>query len=497
MAREYGNGEPDFDMDAGSIQFDENGNPIDEDEDEDQDLDEEEQAEKEANERVIKNKFKKIVKRAPKRFYPHVTKEEKPIVEQMKKISPLEVRKFNGIMAQAKQAFLAKAKSAIVAAAPVIGVVLLVLVCLIAVVSFVYMLFPWLFGGGSGSNPGMSSLDGIKADAFYGARMIYQNEEEARKEILTNYTEIVSDVSGQVTATNERVQITITLPEETVYDEFNEESFHTDYELLYNLFNDFSNLVLDYDKAADETIDTSTLTLVEKLDAIKYFGINTELATGGTNNFALILKDSIITNVAYKVDTTNETTGGETVDVPALIESSCTQVLGEYNVRTEKYFIKDYLLSGEDGLTEIKKQKYVAVIFMPKRAVNFTSFSFMVADVEIEDLSAFMQINANGQVVNFTGEIFTEADDNAPASYSFESGVVNVSVPAYTDFSEDGAVSEATSLLGIATSDTLNAEQFLTTQDESTIKTFKEGGLVIQFNSDAPFMFCENETKYN
>ena len=475
-----------------------NGDPIDDDdeedeEDEEQELDEEAKTEEEANKRVIKNKFKKIVKRAPKRLYPHITKEEKKIVNQMAKIDKRAFQEFVGVMVQAKQRFFTQVKSAISGSMPFLGVILMVAVIVLGVIVIIATLFPWLAGGDS--NSGMTSLNGIKADKFYGARMIYKDDTLARKTILTNYTEIVAELKTEVETANSKIEITIALPsEENYYDNFNEQSFQTDYAHLYQLFDDFSALVLTTDIQEGEP-DPSTLTLTQKLDEIKYFGIDTNLATTGTNNFALILSSQINNNDLYNFDSSD---GLDVSTVESLITSKATAVLtqSKYNVRTEKLFIKDYLVSDDKGLEGITKQTYVAMIFMPKTNVTFTGFSFIVANTENIDLNNFMTINANGQTLTLTNEEFTKAEGDTPASYMFDTGTVNVSASVYTDFSSDGAVTNATSLLGIATNDSLNAEQFLTNADGTTIKTFKSSGVVVEFNANEPFMFCENETNY-
>ena len=151
----------------------------------------------------------------------------------------------------------------IVANAHTIGIVLLVLVAILVlvfgVVAVVEMLNPF------GPN-GMSSVDGITGKDFYGARMIYKDEEKADAEIIEDYVSLIGNSTKYVELAEGEITINLTLPENYVYSAFNEETFSVDYQHGYYILNS----MVDAAYLSDVGVEPENeMALVEKVNGIK------------------------------------------------------------------------------------------------------------------------------------------------------------------------------------------------------------------------------------
>lgn len=488
----YNNDQYDDD-DLEEVEGEESENEEDEEVEEEIDAEIDEELDR-AEKRAIQNRFRRIKRVAPKRFFPFLTRNEKNTVKQMQQINKEEVRRFNAEMAQAKQAFWAKVKSALSAIIPVLPYILIGVVALLAVGLVVSSIMN-IFGGGDGTpNNGLSSTFGITGEQFYGARLVYTDEEESKADMLNNFAGILGEVESAVETANGNIDITINLPSEDYYLTLDETAFSTEYPDAYQIMFDLSSLIAENDLIEGEVLGT---TMSENLDLIKYFGYNSEL----TPEMASIISEYINTNDLYTIVNSDETTDTSTYE--NLITSETLNVLSEekYNVRTEKLYVKDYILEGGNTMQNIPKENYKYMIFMPKQNVTFTYLSFVFVDIDYSNFNLTLQ--GENSTIDYTSLLFTTEEDGG-VSYLFESSYgISVSASTFTDIDTNNlnALSEGLSIYDIVNSE-LNSDIYLTdlaveeiVTADSNIKTVKINGVYAQFNSDNAFYFMEYMTE--
>lgn len=463
------------------------------DEDYDQVSVENEKALKQAEKKSIENKLKKIRRTAPYRFYPHFTFGERRILSKARKTHFQQVNRINRIMAQRKATFHSKMNSIIGPILPyllIIGLIILVVIFIAAAISSI---LSFLFGADTGEKPSASAQFGVNGRDFYGCRVVYSDEEQAQIEIIETY--INSIKYSTESSENEDFNIVIELPADDYnYQEFNESEFAQTYSNAYDLLTLIVDEVYtsDYENISGEQNNVDSLSLIEKIDYIKYFGFDNELS----NQISIIISNYINDNDLYQIVNNN-------ID-NATVEQTISDNISNYftnsiNVRTEKLFIKDYIFENEDDMMEnITEKNYISLIFMPKTQVEFTYLSFIISNADYDNFDMYIQYENN--VIDLNKLNFTTKNDGGE-SYLYETDS-NISVPVetFSDISiEDlGYLSEGLSLYNI-----LNGNidyniylQNITNEDGTSILTYKENGLVVKFSSLEPFVFVEWETKW-
>lgn len=471
--------------DEGDDSVDEQNNEEAQEEAEEEAEEEEEKQEKEASKRSIINKFMKIKTIAPNRFYPHLKSKEKDVVKQMRKINPAQVMAFENLMRIRKQAFWAKVKSALAPAIPYILIALGILLLIIIVIVAIGMIFGL---GGDDETPGpMSSISDVTGESFYGARLVYSDDEQATLDILEDYVEILLEVESAVELADSNLDITLTLPSADFdYSTFDETTFMAEYSDAYEIILDLSTLVAENDLVEGESIGE---TITENLVLIKYFGYSSEL----TPEMASIISTYINENDLYVYS--SEDGAGE---VESLITTQILNVLSspKYNVRTEKLYVKDYILDGDETLSDIPQENYKYMIYMPKENVTFSYFSFTLREIDFDNFTLSLLIN--GELTELNGGLFTSSEDFGIESYNYETATdLSILASAFTDIDTENlnALSEESSLFDILSLE--NSDIYLTDfVDDSgatnaNIKTIKTNGIGVQFVSEQPFFFAE------
>lgn len=446
---------------------------------------EEEKQEKEASKRSIINQFMKIKVIAPNRIYPHLKSKERDVVKQMRKINPAQVMAFENLMRIRKQQFWAKVKSALAPAIPYILIALGILLLIIIVIVAIGMIFGL---GGDDETPGpMSSISDVTGESFYGARLVYSDDEQATLDILEDYVEILLEVESAVELADSNLDITLTLPSTDFdYSTFDETTFMAEYSDAYEIILDLSTLVAENDLVEGETIGE---TITENLVLIKYFGYSSEF----TPEMANIISSYINENDLYVYSSEDGA-----VEVESLITTQTLNVLSapKYNVRTEKLYVKDYILDGDETLSDIPQENYKYMIYMPKENVTFSYFSFTLREIDFDNFTLSLLIN--GELTELNGGLFTSSEDFGIESYNYETATdLSILASAFTDIDTENlnALSEESSLFDILSLE--NSDIYLTDfVDESgttnaNIKTIKTNGIGVQFISEQPFFFAE------
>lgn len=515
---------------------------MDEENQEQTEQNEEVQAEQHALTRRDANKLKKIIKTAPNRFYPHLTNTEKNFVNKMKKTHPTEVHRLDLIMKQKQQAFHAKVKSVVAPAIPFLLFLLLAIFIIMIVVVIVGTMFPWLFPDDeNGSGGGASSPFGMKGTNFYGGRVVYKDETLSQNGLVEQYVDIIETSVGNLqnsTLThtinngeedvtyNVKLTINIALPSNAVgeeatiqgeaeseenagynFEELDLTQFAVDFPEVYAMVESMAKVCYKIDNGADaETVELTAI-----LDGIKYFGFTAEMlgsnfdSTEDTiieivynylyNNNLIILEEKSPTDTQY-------TTATNVVldDVAEKIQNSLTTTFARFStVRTEKLFVKDFILSGDDSYMEgIQKENYVALIYMAKNNYNFDYVSYMITLDSTAEFS--MKVFVGGGEISLSksdGENWAD-EDATDLTYTYTSSKsLNKTVETSTiiDTNNLNMLENACSLYRLVRlADEKGSDYNIyleSSADSPEVLTYKKGNMYVEFDSTTEFMFNE------
>ena len=480
----------------------------DEEEEDDEELDEEEADELEeeiegeikeedskktrANNRAIENRLKKIRAIAPYRFYPHFTIGERVFLNKARKTHPRQVASLERLMLRRKDVFRLKSMSA-GSSVPYILIFALILVVAVFVIAALGSLLSFL-SGDDPSDGTASAQFGVNGEDFYGVRVVYTDSELAEIEIVENYINTIQNAVESIES--EDLDITIDFPAEDFdYSTLDLEAFASDYASAYQIFARVVDTI--YRQDAESMGDTANdeLTIQEKIDAIRYFGLNLDLA----NEIAGVISSHINDQDLYTIQS-DEETGEDILAVEQQIADGILLYFTENDfVRLEKYFIKDYIFeSAEDMMENIIAEEYVAMIFMPKTQVQFSRFSFIVSLTNLDTFNLYVQ--QGSEIVNFTSEQLTSAEDGAESNLYSSADNLNLTAQVYEniDINNLNYLSAGMSLLDI-----LNGEidyniylNTATNQEEEVILTFKQDGVITYFEAEDDFIFVEYETSW-
>lgn len=480
----------------------------DEEEEDDEELDEEESDELEeeiegeikeedskktrANNRAIENRLKRIRRTAPYRFYPHFTISERVFLNKARKTHPRQVASLERLMLRRKDVFRLKSMSA-GSSVPYILIFALILVVAVFVIAALGSLLSFL-SGDDPSDGTASAQFGVNGEDFYGVRVVYTDSELAEIKIVENYINTIQNAVESIES--EDLDITIDFPAEDFdYSTLDLEAFASDYASAYQIFARVVDTI--YRQDAESMGDTANdeLTIQEKIDAIRYFGLNSDLA----NEIASVISSHINDQDLYTIQS-DEETGEDILAVEQQIADGILLYFTENDfVRLEKYFIKDYIFeSAEDMMENIVAEEYVAMIFMPKTQVQFSRFSFIVSLTNLDTFNLYVQ--QGSEIVNFTSEQLTSAEDGAESNLYSTDDDLNITAQVYEniDINNLNYLSAGMSLLDI-----LNGEidyniylNTATNQEEEVILTFKQDGVITYFEAEDDFIFVEYETSW-
>jgi len=500
-----------------------------------EEMDEEERALKLVERRQEKNRLKKILKTAPWRFYPHLTLIEQNFLRKMKKKGHgNEVRAIESAVDLRKQAFKMKANTALTTGAPFTGYIALGILIIILVVVIVATIMPWLFpddeNGGGGK--GAASPFGMKGDMFYGGRVVYRDAVLSQNGLIEQYVDIVKDtvnnlkgkvytnidVSGESYDIKVEIDITtddagLKLPaEEFNYEELVLTDFATDYAKLYQIVCEIAKICYKVDNNADAPAD-----LTETLNGIKYFGFNGDMIGESIddtidNVMEVVyngLTQSGVISLQEKLSTETEYNTAKNVTFDKVKDNLKTEVENTIDVetnkiQTEKLFIKDIILDGDDKYMEgIEKKNYVALIYLPKQSVEFDYISYMITIDKDAEFS--MVLSNNGSEISLTkdnGEDLSsdyeqESNDLTYVFKSKENLNQTVTASDIVNNAELDKFYRPCSLFNIVknSSDYTTYLQGTTLENGDTVLTYKTGNMFILFETDAEFYFSE-EIKY-
>ncbi len=421
-----------------------------------------------------------------------------------------EIEQQQGSVANAKQKddLIKKAKKAtrvfkFMSASPALFWILMitfVIFLLISVVSIV--------GSMSGQNGGDPSAQyGINGRDFYGARMVYKDDEKANAQMVEDYVTLVENSVSEVQKINSvtvsgatynlTLNINILFPEEDYdYSTFNETTFSTEYATLYLLIKDIAQIVY----LADNGTAYSGETLIDCFKDIKYFGfanyeaISNKLVEKISANTTISVKDSGGNDVALTTEIQNAFTNQVTTNLTS------ANFKEKYSLRTEKLFVKDYILNGADEMiSNVKKENYVAMIFMPKKNVTFKKFSFQISNTNFENFT--ISITANGTEIPVETDGANISFDEGSEAYVYStSSNLNINAEMFDEDIDEtnlNALSEEKSLFEIANSFVNYSTYLKAKADDNSVLTIKQNGVVVNLSNIEAFNIVEFETVWN
>ena len=332
------------------------------------------------------------------------------------------------------------------------------------------------------------SISGINGKDFYGARMVYKDDDLAAKSIVEDYVHIVEKGINETktSITGVSLEINITLPAENYdYSTFEETEFQTAYPVLYSTVFDIAKVVYKIDNSAD----FAGTTLIECISGIAYFGFDQTFMP----DISKVVANAISSNI----------TTSDGSDVSAEINSTLNMLYSqaEYNIRTEKLFVKDYILFGEeDTIKNVSTENYVAFIFMPRKNVTFTSLSFTAGNININEFSISLSNNGTNVPIKKDDVDLSDDEDETKQSCTYITNKINISANAFVDIDSENisALREGLSLFDIV-ENVDNYELYLeqtTGENSQQYYTFKKNGVIVSLEHSEKFNFVEAETKW-
>ncbi len=467
---------------------------LEEQEELEEELAAEEAAQKQAEERRIKNQLKAILLKVKLTSKSVITNlRDKQIIQQAKKMGKFkaEILAINTQLAMNTQ----KKASIIMSSSPVIFYVALgalIIFLVIAVAAIVLSAFSFLFNDSPGE-----SLMGAAGGDFYGVRVAYEDENLAKTKIIEDYVELVTEsaeaINSTTTANSGGVQyslqlsVNMSVPEGYDYSTFSDSSFATSYPVVYGAAFELAKATYALDNSGATYGGSS---LLECASGVKYFGYNIENTATPALQY-LLTNTTIVANKGDEQVSDALTISNISNQVANDVKSKLKVSLAEQDKRVEKLFVKDILLNGEEMVSGITKQNYKVYMFMPKKQVTFTSLSFSVGSESLQNFSI------NATYAGATYEIAASGDnlveENEAYIYSSKKGF-NVTVSAFTDINVGQSLETAHSLFDILQSANLNSEFFVQETAAGLPLTLKTSGLAINMQNTSPFVMAEFET---
>lgn len=476
-----------------------------------QQMEEQERIAYEMEEKVLRNKLNTMKQTMPKKLLPVYTPSEKNTIKKAKSHPSLKpaLNMVEFQMAQQKAKFIQNVISIIGPILPWILIGLIALAALIAIIGALSQLMPWLFPNFDASK-GATSINGASGKDFYGVRTIYKDDEQARIVLLKDYVGAVQDAIETIQSVEKietadgtfELEISVlnkdsldefALPSDDFdYSTFDENVFATSYPELWTMV---SSVVDNVYVADNGPVNTEGLTLDQKLDGIKYFGIGETMSA----NLKTLVAEYVKTHYSFEFADPGATGLPTEADIENEIDETLNNFYNKnrFKFRTEKLFVKDFIFTEDDDrMSGILTENYVQMIFMPKRDLQFKNF-----DMDVVNPSAdfVIKLIENGNEITLSKEDGVTADNgNTNVRYSTGKNL-NIQAQKFTAIDEANltALEGENSFLEVLSLKDVDHTKYLTetTDDKgNAYLTWTQGQVYYEFESANPFMFVEFET---
>lgn len=205
-------------------------------------------------------------------------------------------------------------------------------------------------------NGTISSLYGISGDKFYGARMLYKDDEKASVEIKDNYLKCTYSLLKDISQNG--ITFTFSLDED-----------YSKNENIIKIATNFASSLVNKQELAKSSEYVSTdYSLEQSTVIIDHYGFKNDEVVLVLESIAKTIKDN-----NYVENTIQESTVLSKLQVEFAKEA-----YSSYKNVCDKIFVLDYIFNSEDSTLEnLQKKDYVGFVYMPKQDVTIKTASFV------------------------------------------------------------------------------------------------------------------------
>lgn len=346
----------------------------------------------ERQEQRLDRKLDKIIEKAPYRFIPFFLPWEKKTIEQAKKHKKLRPKldKLGWLMNAARMKATSKGISAITPIVTMLPIVFIVVIAIIAAAVMIAIIKGEidLNGNSTGGNSGAAPM-GPKGKDFYAVRAVYSDDEQAEIDQIGDYIDILKGVKEQIDTDIAGLEITfnLDLPEDDEINTFIENKNTGEFIIAYETMKEMANVVYLYDN--ESGVETE---LNIQLGLIKYFGYNDEIINldGENNDLTDIVKANL---EQYQSSLFAPKEDGELpADLTNIVNASVDKYMATVSdLRAEKYYIKDFVLDGDDATMEdIETKNYKAIILYSRSGFDAQFIQFYAKNVDVEKFVTYI-----------------------------------------------------------------------------------------------------------
>lgn len=341
----------------------------------------------------------------------------------------------------------------------------------------------------------LDTASGIQGNAFYGVRLIYEDNEKAKTELVTSYENLVVDLITKIDEINGidavlQLNYTGQRPAELT---------------------DMIKIVADQTDGSDQIFST----LDEHLALIDHFGYTAiELENIKTNLLAYFESNM---NDIFTIDTDTYTANFDT-DYNTVFDNNYSTL----NVTAPLCFVQDLVIDGDTEMVKgITQRNYVAMIYLPKTnvVIDETNFMFyMHKKGEIDNAPTNVNVKFKSHTPGGVDSVYFENiadaswwDDDYSTTQTDVVRNITMSPASYFDSSIEGIL-EGTSIYStLLSSDKLHYNNTIVellyskvaqgsgeSADYYTIEYLPNASCYyLQFEADGIFQFCEFYTEYH
>ncbi len=305
------------------------------------------------------------------------------------------------------------------------GIVVMLIYVIVAAIISLFTYNP--FNPSKGT---MSSLYGMNGDSFYGARLLYKDDEKAAQEIIDSYKkftyQLLCDVEG--TYGEGENAYTVTLNVSDISQKENSEVVKTITQ-TYAV-----ELAKDYVAEGE----TAPSTLEDSAKIIDHFGLTSDEVTFVIGSVV----DSLKSDITVKIGSNNatqptndqvETFKGDLAN-KVNTKASSMPIYKQITTPCDKIFVCDYFLKDEtSGLEDLEKHNYIAMVYMAKKDVEIYDASYRFLVEGEEKILVELKSKINGQISSLGPQ--TEVDASWYQDEEFENyevDEINITLKQFT-----------------------------------------------------------------
>lgn len=364
--------------------------------------------------------------------------------------------------------------------------VLAAIILLIIIIAIVSALSDAPYENVDVGNGVFDTAQGITGEQFYGARIVYRDDEKAVKDLEYYYenlsTNYLSNV-GELTGVTLKIDLEYsTRPEEVTA-----------------LIEIMANVI-----SGSET----ALSLEESLKLIDHFGY--------TDYELNSIRVEFITYITSNLDKYYTLDTSYTKNFETDLEWVFNINYSKLNTISKLYYVKDVLLTGDEMISGLENKNYMAMIYMPRTNVEISEASYMFHILEGQENAKinFKMISVDNGTENVIIENEVDSSwwgDNEAEQIS-ETEKINLNLSSFISIDHDENI-----LTGVSSYSLIYNDEYLSLQTENIARYFKintitgtdgeayeyyeidylpsldDSYLYLSFDANCLFQFCEHD----